>query len=87
MSELAALIAILTILATIFVSMLGGVYVILSRIGALEQVVSDGLKERLAHVEKWVAWLVRYRVDQSDRTGVAVPTPIPDTDEIDEVLP
>ena len=87
MNELAALIVILGILFTILTSLVGGLYVILRRIGFLETIVNDGLKQRLEHVEKWIAWLVRDRVDEAERTHTPIPTPIPDTEEIDEVLP
>ena len=87
MSELAILFTIAALLIGILTSMVGGLYVILLRLGRLENIVGNGLVHRVAQAEEWIAWLVKDRMLTATRTGTELATPVPDTDELDEVLP
>ncbi len=87
MSELTALIGIAGLLVAILTSMVLGVYVILARLGRLEMVVGNGLVDRIGKAEEWIAWMVKDRIEVAGRTGAPLAEPVPDTDEIDKVLP
>lgn len=87
MTEPAILISMAVLLAGILTSSIVGVYAILVRLGRLERIVGDGLLDRMAKAEEWIAWLVKDRILIASRTGTKLAEPIPDTDEIDEVLP
>ncbi len=82
-----SVIVILGILASIFATIIGGLYAILRRVGAVEQIVNNGIVSRVTSMESWIAWLVKDKVEWAERTGRQVPTPLPDTEEIDEVSP
>ncbi len=85
--DAASLVVILGILASIFATILGGLYAILRRVGAVEQIVNNGIVSRVKSMESWIAWLVKDKVEWAERSGRQVPTPLPDTEEIDEVSP
>lgn len=87
MSEVAVLLAIAALLIGILTSMLGGVYVILLRLGRLEAVVGNGLVDRIGKAEEWIAWMVKDRIGAARREGTPLATPVPDSDEIEDVLP
>ncbi len=87
MSDFALLVGIAGLLVAILTSMVLGVYVILARLGRLEMIVGNGLVDRIGKVEEWIAWMVKNQIKAADRTGAQLAEPVPDTDEIDEVLP
>ncbi len=87
MSEPAILVSIAVLLLGILTSLVVGVYAILVRLGKLEMIVGDGLIDRVGKAEEWIAWLVKDRMLIASRTGTKLAEPVPDTDEIDEVLP
>jgi hypothetical protein len=82
-----SLIVILGILVSIFATIIAGLHTILRRIGAVEQVVNNGLGSRVESMESWIAWLVKDKVEWAERSGRQVPTPLPDTEEIEKVSP
>ena len=87
MSEPAILVSIAVLLAGILTSSIVGVYAILVRLGALESVVGNGLVDRVSKTEEWIAWLVKDRMAHTARTGTQQTEPLPDTAEIEKVLP
>jgi hypothetical protein len=87
MSEPALLISIAVLLFGILTSSIVGVYAILIRLGSLESIVGNGLVDRVGKTEEWIAWLVKDRMAYASRTGTPPTEPIPDTAEIEEVLP
>ncbi len=87
MSELAILVSIAVLLFGILTSSIVGVYAILLRLGKLEQIVGNGLVERVGKTEEWIAWLVKDRMVVASRTGTKLAEPVPDTAEIEEALP
>ncbi len=87
MSQLPVLVSIAVLLAAILTSSIVGVYAILVRLGKLEIIVGDGLVDRMGKAEEWIAWLVKDRMEVAGRTGTPLAEPVPDTAEIDEVLP
>lgn len=87
MSELAVLVSIAVLLLGILSSSVIGVYAILVRLGKLEMIVGNGLVERIGKAEEWIAWLVKDRIEVAGRTGAPLTEPVPDSDEIEEVLP
>ena len=87
MSELALLVSIAVLLFGILTSSIVGVYAILIRLGKLETIVGNGLGDRVAKTESWIAWLVKDRMAHATRTGTELAEPLPDTAEIEEVLP
>ena len=87
MSDSALLLGIAILLAGILTSSIVGVYAILIRLGKLEMIVGNGLVDRVGKAEEWIAWLVKDRMLIASRTGTKLAEPVPDTAEIDEVLP
>ncbi len=87
MSELAVLVSIAVLLVGILSSSVIGVYAILVRLGKLEMIVGDGLADRVVKAEEWIAWMVKDRIEVAGRTGAPLAEPVPDTAEIEEVLP
>ena len=87
MSEPALLISIAVLLFGILTSSIVGVYAILVRLGSLESIVGNGLVDRVGKTEEWIAWLVKDRMANASRTGAKQTEPVPDTAEIEEVLP
>ncbi len=87
MSELAILVSIAVLLVGILTSMIVGVYAILVRLGKLETIVGDGLLDRMVKAEEWIAWMVKDRMAVASRTGTPLAQPVPDTAEIEDVLP
>ncbi len=87
MSEPVILLAIAALLVGILTSSIIGVYAILGRLGRLEMIVGDGLVDKVKTAEEWIAWLVKDRIAVANQTGTKLAEPVPDTDEIDEVLP
>ena len=86
-SELAILASIAVLLVGILTSSIVGVYAILGRLGKLEIIVGNGLVDRVGKAEVWIAWLVKDRMLIASRTGTKLAEPVPDTAEIEEVLP
>ncbi len=82
-----SVVVILGILVSIFATIIGGLYAVLRRLGAVEQIVNNGIVSRVKSMESWIAWLVKDKVEWAERSGRQVPTPLPDTEEIDEVSP
>ncbi len=82
-----SVVVILGILASIFATIIAGLYAILRRIGAVEQTVNNGIVSRVKTMEEWIAWLVKDKVEWAERSGKQIPTPLPDTAEIDKVSP
>ena len=87
MSEPAILLAIAVLLAGILTSSIVGVYAILVRLGKLETIVGNGLLDRMVKAEEWIAWMVKDRMAVATRAGTPLAQPVPDTAEIEEVLP
>ena len=87
MSELALLVSIAVLLVGILTSSIVGVYAILGRLGKLESIVGNGLVDRVGKTEEWIAWLVKDRMAIASRSGTKQTEPVPDTAEIEEVLP
>ena len=87
MSELAVLVSIAVLLVGILTSSIVGIYAILVRLGKLETIVGNGLVDRMGKAEEWIAWLVKDRMLIASRTGATLAEPVPDTAEIEEVLP
>ena len=87
MSEVAVLVAIAALLIGILTSSIVGVYAILIQLGKLEMIVGNGLVDRIGKAEEWIAWLVKDRMLIASRTGTKLAEPVPDTAEIEEVLP
>ena len=86
-AQLALLVSIAVLLLGILTSSIIGVYAILLRLGKLEMVVGNGLVDRMGKAEEWIAWLVKDRMLNASRTGAQLAEPVPDSAEIDEVLP
>jgi len=86
-SELAVLVSIAVLLLGILTSSIIGVYAILVRLGKLEIIVGDGLLDRMVKAEEWIAWMVKDRMAVASRTGTPLAKPVPDSAEIEEVLP
>lgn len=82
-----SVVVMLGMLVSIFATILGGLYVILRRVDVLEQTVNNGIVTRVETMESWIAWLVKDKVQWAERSGRQVPTPLPDTEEIDKVSP
>ena len=87
MSEATILVSIAVLLFGILTSSIVGVYAILVRLGKLEMIVGNGLVARVGKAEEWIAWLVKDRMLIASRTGTKLAEPVPDTAEIEEVLP
>jgi hypothetical protein len=87
MSEPAILVSIAVLLVGILTSSIVGVYAILVRLGKLETIVGNGLVGRVGRSEEWIAWLVKDRMADATRTGTTQTEPLPDTAEIEQVLP
>ena len=87
MSEPAILLAIAALLVGILTSSIIGVYAVLGRLSKLEMIVGNGLVDRMGKAEEWIAWMVKDRMLIASRTGTKLAEPVPDTAEIDEVLP
>ena len=81
------LMTIAVLLVGILTSSIVGLYAILVRLGRLETIVGNGLVERVGKSEEWIAWLVKDRMQVAVRTGAQLAEPLPDTAEIEEVLP
>ena len=82
-----SVVVMLGMLVSIFATILGGLYAVLRRVSAVEQIVGNGIVKRVETMESWIAWLVKDRLEWAERTGRSVPTPLPDTKEIDQVSP
>ena len=87
MTELAILVSIAVLLFGILTSSIIGIYAILVRLGKLEMIVGNGLLLRMVKAEEWIAWMVKDRMASATRAGTPLAQPVPDTAEIEEVLP
>ena len=87
MTEPALLITIAALLAGILTSSIVGIYALLVRLGKLETIIGNGLLDRMVKAEEWIAWMVKDRMAVATRAGTPLAEPVPDTAEIEEVLP